>query len=156
TAVRSLLAFRNVDFARPVYLSSVYGAVEVLPGVTALTVTTFARQASLVSGGAPIDIGIGRIDIGDFELPSLGNLTISMLEHRRGSSPTSARTPILSVVVCGCPGPSCLGKTRRSPTFHKSASAVRLATSSFRRPRVRIRTSSIHRSPFLRQPRHRM
>jgi len=83
TAVRSLLAFHNVDFARPVYLSSVYGAVEVLPGVTALTVTTFARQASLVSGGAPIDIGIGRIDIGDFEIPSLGNLTISMLENRR-------------------------------------------------------------------------
>jgi predicted phage baseplate assembly protein len=82
-AVRNLLAFNKVDFSLPVYLSSVYGAVEVLPGVTALTVTRFGRHTSLEAGGAPIDIGIGRIDIGDFEIPTLGELTINMLETGR-------------------------------------------------------------------------
>jgi Baseplate J-like protein len=45
-AVQDLLAFANVDFAQPLYLSDVYGRVEVLPGVSAMTVTRFRREDS--------------------------------------------------------------------------------------------------------------
>src|SRR5207245_1950923 len=40
-AVSALLAFANVDFGRPLYLSKVYEAVEALDGVLAATVTRF-------------------------------------------------------------------------------------------------------------------
>ena len=45
-AVQTLLAFANVDFGQPLYLSDVYGTVEALPGVTAMTVTRFRREDS--------------------------------------------------------------------------------------------------------------
>jgi len=45
-AVQDLLAFDNVDFGQPLYLSDVYGKVEALPGVTAMTVTRFRREDS--------------------------------------------------------------------------------------------------------------
>jgi hypothetical protein len=45
-AIRDLLAFRNVDFGQPLYLSDVYGKVEAVPGVAAVTVTRFRREDS--------------------------------------------------------------------------------------------------------------
>lgn len=45
-AVEDLLAFENVDFGQPLYLSDVYGKVEAVPGVAAVTVTRFRRQDS--------------------------------------------------------------------------------------------------------------
>ena len=45
-AVKELLAFKNVDFAQPLYLSDVYGKVEAVAGVTAMTVTRFRREDS--------------------------------------------------------------------------------------------------------------
>ena len=45
-AVRDLLAFKNVDFAQPLYLSDVYGKVETVAGVAAMTVTRFRREDS--------------------------------------------------------------------------------------------------------------
>jgi len=45
-AVQDLLAFINVDFGQPLYLSDVYGKVEAVPGVTAMTVTRFRREDS--------------------------------------------------------------------------------------------------------------
>ncbi|MBB6253159.1 putative baseplate assembly protein [Nitrospirillum iridis] len=45
-AVQGLLAFANVDFGRPLYLSDVYGTVEAVAGVTAMTVTRFRRGDS--------------------------------------------------------------------------------------------------------------
>lgn len=44
-AVRALLAYRAVDFGRPLYLSKVYEAVEAIDGVRAATVTRFRRHA---------------------------------------------------------------------------------------------------------------
>jgi hypothetical protein len=49
TAIQTLLAFANVDFAQTLYLSDVYGAVETLPGVTAVSVTEFRRDDSPVA-----------------------------------------------------------------------------------------------------------
>jgi hypothetical protein len=43
-AVQDLLAFKNVDFGQPLYLSDVYGQVESAAGVAAMTVTRFRRQ----------------------------------------------------------------------------------------------------------------
>lgn len=45
-AVQDLLAFKNVDFAQPFYLSDVYSKVEAVAGVTAMTVTRFRRADS--------------------------------------------------------------------------------------------------------------
>jgi hypothetical protein len=45
-AVQSLLAFKNVDFGQPLYLSDIYGKVEAVTGVAAMTVTRFRRQDS--------------------------------------------------------------------------------------------------------------
>ena len=44
--VRELFAFKNMDFAKPLYLSKIYEAVEALQGVYALTVTQFRRRDS--------------------------------------------------------------------------------------------------------------
>ncbi len=45
-AVQDLLAFQNVDFAQPLYLSDIYGRVEAVAGVAAMTVTRFRREDS--------------------------------------------------------------------------------------------------------------
>ncbi|GGS77819.1 hypothetical protein GCM10010156_40760 [Planobispora rosea] len=99
-AVRGLLAFRAVEFGRPLYLSKVYEAVEALPGVAAATVTRFRR----VDAGPPVtlrrkvlaDAGLadvgdfidrvyggavaveGRIGIGETELPVPGTITVTL------------------------------------------------------------------------------
>ena len=76
SSVRELFAFKNVDFGRPLYLSKVYEAVEALAGVSAANVTIYRRRD--VRGDiAPA----GRIDIGEFELPTLSSLTVTVQEE---------------------------------------------------------------------------
>jgi hypothetical protein len=99
-AVAELLAFRNVDFARPLYLSKVYEAVEALDGVAAATVTRFRRQdqapprtlrrkvlldaglgdvSRLIDRAYSGEIAVeGRIDIGEVELPVPGEITVTL------------------------------------------------------------------------------
>lgn len=102
-AVHSLLAFQNVDFGHHLYLSKVYEALEALPGIYAVTVTRFSRHdndlaafeadlAALESLGITtipesvrraVRFGIsaeGRIDIGDYEIPVLGMLAVTVKE----------------------------------------------------------------------------
>jgi Baseplate J-like protein len=99
-AVRELLAFENVDFGRPLYLSKVYEAVEAIDGVFAATVTRFRRRdqapprtlrrkvlldaglgevSALVerayTGEIPVE---GRIDIGETELATPGTITVTV------------------------------------------------------------------------------
>jgi hypothetical protein len=99
-AVADLLAFANVDFARPVYLSKVYEAVEAIDGVLAATVTRFRRQdqapprtlrrkvlldaglgevSSLIDRAYSGEIAVeGRIDIGEIELPVPGAISVTV------------------------------------------------------------------------------
>ncbi len=99
-AINELLAYENVDFGRPLYLSKIYEAVEAIPGVFAATVTRFAR---VVPKGRPEDTplrrrqalktpnpslqamigGAGRIDLNDREIPFLGAFVIEMKEASR-------------------------------------------------------------------------
>jgi uncharacterized phage protein gp47/JayE len=103
-SVQNLLAFQNVDFGQPLYLSDVYGVVETTPGVSKATVTRFHRHDSQVSNLVQelqslklpdqsqlvsllqqvlnIDAG-GRIDIGDYEIPYLNDLQITIQEATR-------------------------------------------------------------------------
>jgi len=99
-AVRELVAFENVDFGRPLYLSKVYEAVEAIDGVFAATVTRFRRRdqapprtlrrkvlldaglgevSALVEraygGEIPVE---GRIDIGEIELATSGTITVTV------------------------------------------------------------------------------
>ncbi len=98
-AVNDQLAFDNVDFGQPLYLSDFYNVVENTPGVYAVTITRFRRRDSpavdferqLQSLNLPplaqlpdflqralnVDAG-GRIDIGDYELPYLGDLVVTI------------------------------------------------------------------------------
>ena len=109
SAVEDLLAFANVDFAQPLYLSDVYGKVEALAGVNAMTVLRFRREDSatalltapltvqtisqlaaqlpgidvnaLIQRALQIDVATdGRIEIQEFEIPVLGNLDITLVE----------------------------------------------------------------------------
>jgi uncharacterized phage protein gp47/JayE len=99
-AVADLLTFRNVDFARPLYLSKVYEAVEAIDGVLAATVTRFRRQdqapprtlrrkvlidaglgdvSSLIDRAYSGEIAVeGRIDIGEIEIPVPGTITVTI------------------------------------------------------------------------------
>lgn len=109
SAVSGVIDFAVVDFGRPVYLSKVYEAVEALDGVVAATVTTFRRQdqqppapflrrRGLLQAAGLGDIEDfvvrayrgqiateGRIDIGEFELPTAGSLTVTL--HFDGETP---------------------------------------------------------------------
>jgi predicted phage baseplate assembly protein len=101
-AVRAVIAFERVDFARPLYLSKVYEAVEALDGVRAATVTRFRRRDQAVplpfrarrgilaeAGLGAIDALVirayegaiaveGRIDIGEVELPTPGTIVVDL------------------------------------------------------------------------------
>jgi len=99
-AVSDLLAFRNVDFAKPLYLSKVYEAVEAIDGVLAATVTRFRRQdqapprtlrrkvlidaglgdvSSLIDRAYSGEIAVeGRIDIGEIEIPVPGTIAVTI------------------------------------------------------------------------------
>jgi predicted phage baseplate assembly protein len=106
-AVKDQLAFANVDFAQPVYLSDLYARIEAVPGVQAVTITRFLRrdqrpqedldrklrQAELppldqlpefVRRSLLLDVAPeGRIDVGEFEIPGLGELKVAMREAAR-------------------------------------------------------------------------
>jgi uncharacterized phage protein gp47/JayE len=99
-AVAALLAFANVGFAQPLYLSKVYEAVEAIDGVFAATVTRFRRQdqapprtlrrqvlldaglgdvSSLIDRAYSGEIALeGRIDIGEVELPVPGTIAVTV------------------------------------------------------------------------------
>jgi uncharacterized phage protein gp47/JayE len=99
-AVASLLAFRNADFGKPLYLSKVYEAVEAIDGVLAATVTRFRRQdqapprtlrrkvlleagladvSDLVQRAYEGEIAVeGRIDVGEFEFPVPGTVSLTV------------------------------------------------------------------------------
>ncbi len=99
-AVAALLAFENVDFGRPLYLSKVYEAVEAIEGVRAATVTRFRRRdqapprtfrrkplleaglgdlSDLVQRAFEGEIAVeGRIDIGEFELATPGAISVTV------------------------------------------------------------------------------
>ncbi|HEY3079224.1 MAG TPA: putative baseplate assembly protein [Chloroflexota bacterium] len=102
-ALGDLLAFRNVDFARPLYLSKIYEAVEAIPGVYAANVSRFRRQDSALKAfearlgafGVPglgelptalrravnLDVEAdGRIEIGEFEIATPGELVVTVEE----------------------------------------------------------------------------
>lgn len=104
SAVRGLLAFANVDFGQHLYLSKVYEAVEALPGVYAATVTRFSRYsaemaafeadlAALIAAGVTtipesvrraVKSGLnaeGRIDIGEYEIPTPGAISVTLVEE---------------------------------------------------------------------------
>ncbi len=98
-SVRALLAFAAVDFGQVVYLSDFYAGVEATPGVRAVTITRFRRRDAAPALGltevyeqylskfpelppglkqalaldVPPD---GRIEVGEFEIPSLGELLV--------------------------------------------------------------------------------
>jgi hypothetical protein len=101
-ATRAVVAFERVDFARPLYLSKVYEAVEALEGVRAATVTRFRRQdqrvprSFLKKRGVLRDAGLGAVDdlvvrafegaiavegkieIGEVELPTPGTIVVDL------------------------------------------------------------------------------
>jgi len=100
SAVADLLAFKNVDFGQPLYLSKVYEAVEAIDGVHAATVTRFRRQdqgppktlrrkvlldaglgdvSALIERAYAGEIAVeGRIDIGEVELPVPGTVSVTV------------------------------------------------------------------------------
>jgi hypothetical protein len=104
-AIRKYLSFTNVDFAQTIYLSGIYQVVESVPGVFAATVTRFRRQGLEILQGV-LDMRLrklgvrtldelpeeliralrsevvpeGRIEMGDFEIPSLGTLVVTAEE----------------------------------------------------------------------------
>lgn len=63
-AAGALLAFDAVQFARPVYLSKFYEAIEAIEGVEYVTIDEFRRGTT--TGVIAPD---GKIDIADYELP---------------------------------------------------------------------------------------
>lgn len=101
-AVGGIVAFANVDFGRPLYLSKVYEAVEAVDGVRAATVTRFRRQdqgpprAFLRRRGVLLEAGLdgvddfvvrafegdiaaeGRIDLEVTELPTPGVVSVTL------------------------------------------------------------------------------
>lgn len=102
-AIAGVLAFETVDFGQTVFLSDFYAAVEATEGVVAVTITTFRRQdrpavdaeAELARYRLPplaalpqflrdavaLDVPAeGRIELGEFEIPTLGALDV----HLRG------------------------------------------------------------------------
>lgn len=108
---RELLSFRSVDFGQPLYLSDLYAAIEAVPGVHAVTVRRFRRRdsqqvllselgrylpkgqiekidqpglAELLQRTLQIEVPPeGRIDIGDFEIPVLGQIAVTVKESPR-------------------------------------------------------------------------
>ncbi len=60
----SLLAFENVDFAKPIYLSKFYEAIEAIPGVDHVTVEEFRSQAvgeDMAASEAKGELALGKI-----------------------------------------------------------------------------------------------
>jgi hypothetical protein len=99
-AVQAIVAFANVDFGQPLYLSKVYEAIESVSGVLAANVTRFrradraavvAQQISQIPASVMkavpdlldrllnVDVEAdGRIEIGDQELPVPGTIDVGL------------------------------------------------------------------------------
>jgi predicted phage baseplate assembly protein len=98
-AITGMLAFANVDFGQTIYQSDVYALIEAVPGVLAVSLTRFRRVDSpLVEiedelrkanlpplGQLPAIVREaleirrateGRIEVGPFEIPVLGDLDV--------------------------------------------------------------------------------
>lgn len=72
SAAGALLAFENVDFARPVYLSKFYEAIEAVEGVAFATVTEFRSEKTEVPAGEDPSSWVepsGRLDMAAYEVP---------------------------------------------------------------------------------------
>jgi len=76
-ALQDLYSFDNMDFAKILYISKVYEAVEAVPGVSAANVTRFQvdRPTKLLLPAQPPD---GRIVAGEFEVPMLATLNLTV------------------------------------------------------------------------------
>ncbi|WP_020142236.1 baseplate J/gp47 family protein [Terracoccus sp. 273MFTsu3.1] len=70
TAIRSLLALANVDFAQRLTVSDFYSAIMSVPGVQYVVIPMIARSDSAQTGTADI---VCR----DWEIPTLGNLVVT-------------------------------------------------------------------------------
>lgn len=66
SAAGRLLAFDNVDFGSPLYLSKFYEAIESIAGVEFVNITQFEREGEL---GAPYVDPLGKIAIASSEIP---------------------------------------------------------------------------------------
>ena len=69
------LAFQNLQFGEPVFLSAVYATVQNVPGVTDATITSLRRVGPITSepsGTAPHDIAVGPTEIAVIGLPGAG------------------------------------------------------------------------------------
>ena len=99
-AVQAIIAFQNVDFGLPLYLSKVYEAVEAIPGVLAANVTRFRRSdraaslnqqirlipasvfkavPDLVNRLLNVDVETdGRIEIAESEIPVPGLIDVAV------------------------------------------------------------------------------
>lgn len=71
TAIRSLLALSNVDFAQRITVSDLYATIMSVPGVQYVTIPLLARSDAAQSGTADI---VCR----DWEIPTLGNLYVTV------------------------------------------------------------------------------
>jgi hypothetical protein len=65
-AVSQLIAFENVDFGKPVYLSKFYEVLEAIVGVEFVNITEFRREGELVSVNP-----LGKITLGPNEIPKV-------------------------------------------------------------------------------------
>ncbi|HZF20326.1 MAG TPA: baseplate J/gp47 family protein [Burkholderiales bacterium] len=71
-AAGGLLAFDAVDFARPIYLSKFYEAIEAIEGVKFVTIADFRRDRPAVPYPAvPFVEGTGKLDIDVDEVPKI-------------------------------------------------------------------------------------
>ena len=81
SVVQDLFSFDNMDFAKTLYISKIYEAVESVPGVEAANVGTFRidrpqpKILLIKLNQVPPD---GRIIAGDFEIPTLSTLNITV------------------------------------------------------------------------------
>jgi len=105
-STRDLLAYQNVDFGQPLYLSDLYARLEAVPGVHAVTVTRFRRQDAtsrnveeelrrhnlpmladlpeFLRRSIQLDVSAeGRIDVGAYEIPVMGQLDVRAMEAPR-------------------------------------------------------------------------
>ena len=81
SAVQDLFSFDNMDFAKTLYISKIYEAVESIPGVEAANVGTFRidrPQPKVLLVKLTQVLPDGRIIAGDFEIPTLSTLNITV------------------------------------------------------------------------------
>ncbi|MDN3522554.1 baseplate J/gp47 family protein [Halomonas ramblicola] len=65
TAAGALIAFDNVDFGRPLYLSKFYEAIEAIEGVAFVTITEFRR----IGHDGLSEATLGKLEFAEYELP---------------------------------------------------------------------------------------